>query len=352
MLLYIHIPFCDSKCFYCSFNSYTNLHDKIDSYMKSLTNSLKWHLEHFNVGFKSIESIFIGGGTPSVVDAKYYKELFELLHPYKKENIEITTEANPNSATLNWLEGMKNLGVNRVSFGVQSFNENKLKALNRAHSKKDAINAINYAKRVGINNISIDLIYDFLGDSKELIKADLDLAFSLPINHISTYELTIERGTNFYKRPEVKSNNETLGFFVRDEIVNRGFDWYEVSNYGVYKSRHNLGYWQYKNYLGIGAGAVGFINNTRYYPHTNIELFIKEPNYFKKEILSAKDMLTEKIFLGLRSIVGINSDLLTKDMKNRADVLVNEGKLEFKNNRYFNKDFFLSDELALFIEGY
>ena len=320
--------------------------------MKSLTTSLKWHLEYFKAEFKTIESIFIGGGTPSVVDAKYYRELFKLLYPYQKENIEITTEANPNSASYNWLKGMKDLGVNRVSFGVQSFNENKLKALNRAHNKTEAINAINYANKAGIENISLDLIYDFLGDSKELIKADLDLAFSLPINHISAYELTIERGTEFYKKPELKSNSETLGFFLRDEIVKRGFSQYEVSNYGVYKSRHNLGYWQYKNYLAVGAGAVGFIDNFRYYPHTNIDLFIKEPSYYKKEILSAKDMLTEKIFLGLRSIVGIDKKILTKDMQNRADILVNEGKLYFKNGRYYNRDFFLSDELALFIEGY
>ena len=320
--------------------------------MKSLTTSLKWHLEHFKVEFKTFESIFIGGGTPSVVDSQYYSELFKLLYPYQKENIEITTEANPNSASYNWLKGMKDLGVNRVSFGVQSFNENKLKALNRAHNKIDAINAINYANKAGIENISLDLIYDFLGDSKELIKADLDLAFSLPINHISTYELTIERGTEFYKKPELKSNSETLGFFLRDEIIKRGFSQYEVSNYGVYKSRHNLGYWQYKNYLGVGAGAVGFINNARYYPHTNIDLFIKEPNYYKKEILSTKDILTEKIFLGLRSIVGVDKKILTKDMQNRADILVNEGKLYLKNGRYYNRDFFLSDELALFIEGY
>ncbi len=351
MLLYIHIPFCDSKCFYCSFNSYTNLHDRIINYMKFLLVGLKWELNRFKVEKNSIETIFIGGGTPSVVPAKLYSDIFEYLYPYLKENIEITTEANPNSATKEWLEGMKSLGVNRVSFGVQSFNDTKLKALNRVHSKIEAIKAVDIANKVGLENISIDLIYDFAGDSKELLGKDLDIAFSLPINHISTYELIIERGTEFYKKDNIKANSESLGFFVREQIVKRGFCQYEVSNYGTYQSRHNLGYWKYKNYLGIGAGAVGFVDGVRYYPHTNIDLYIKEPTKIREEHLSSSEILTEKIFLGLRSIVGVEKKILTKDMTQRADILVNERKLEFKDGKYFNKEFFLSDELAIFIYG-
>ena len=319
--------------------------------MKSLLNGLKWDLNRFNLAKNSIETIFIGGGTPSVVPAKLYKEIFEYLYPYLKENIEITTEANPNSASKNWLEGMKSLGVNRVSFGVQSFNNDKLKLLNRAHNKIEAINAIESAKKVGIDNISIDLIYDFTGDTKESLNSDLEMAFKLPINHISTYELTIERGTEFYKQKEVKTNNESLGFFVRDKIVENGFLQYEVSNYGIYQSRHNIGYWQYKNYLGVGAGAVGFVDGVRYYPHTNIDSYIKEPTKVREEPLTKSDMLSEKIFLGLRSIVGVDRAILTENMANRADILVKEGKLDFKDGRYLNKDYFLSDELALFIDA-
>ncbi len=131
MQLYLHIPFCDSKCFYCSFNSYVNLEDKIDSYFKSLKVSLEYELSYLK---EKITTIYIGGGTPSAVDSRYYKEIFKLLKPHIKDNIEITIEANPNSASKDWLRGVKEIGVNRVSFGVQSFNNKKLKALNRAHT--------------------------------------------------------------------------------------------------------------------------------------------------------------------------------------------------------------------------
>ncbi len=317
--------------------------------MEALYSSLKEKIYKYNIKKNSISSLFIGGGTPSVVEANMYEAIFNFLKPYMAENIEITTEANPNSATKKWLEGMFSLGVNRVSFGVQSFNDKKLKELNRAHSSKDAILAVENAYNIGFKNISIDIIYDFYSDTKELILSDLKQAFKLPINHISSYELTIEKATEFTKRPEVKKNSENLGFILRDYILKRGFKQYEVSNYGAYQSSHNLGYWQHKEYLGIGAGAVGFIANKRLYPHTNIEKFIKEPYFVKEEILSSEDILTEKIFLGLRSIVGVEQNILPKKMQEKADILVNEKKLEFKNKHYYNKEFFLADELTLFI---
>jgi len=349
LLLYLHIPFCDSKCFYCSFNSYTNLGHLYAQYMESLKESLEFQLNKFNLKKELISTLFIGGGTPSTIEPKLYEPIFKLLEPYLEKDAEITTEANPNSATKEWLEEMFNLGVNRVSFGVQSFNDKKLQALNRAHNSKDAIFAVENAYDIGFKNISIDIIYDFAGDSKELILNDLKQAFKLPINHISSYELTIEKATEFFKHPEVKKNSENLGFFLRDYILSKGFKQYEVSNYGRYQSLHNLGYWEYKEYLGVGAGAVGFFENKRVYPHTNIQKFIKEPLFVTEEILSSNDILTEKIFLGLRSIVGIEQKILPLKMQKKADILVNEGKLEFKDKYYYNKEFFLADELALFI---
>jgi oxygen-independent coproporphyrinogen-3 oxidase len=317
------------------------------AYFEALKNSLKEQIKTFKVD--KIDTIFIGGGTPSAIEAKYYEDIFKILNPLLNKNCEITIEANPNSATKRWLREIFNLGINRISFGVQSFNNEKLRLLNRAHSAKEAIDAVENAAKVGFKNISIDIIYDFYLDSKELLLNDLNIAFSLPINHISTYELTIEKATPFSKQKQVKKNNEAFNFLIRDFIISKGFMQYEVSNYGTYKSKHNLGYWMHKNYLGVGAGAVGFFNNFRYYPHTNIAKFIQEPLFFKKELLSKEDLLTEKIFLGLRSEVGINKDILNSNMQKRADILVNEGKLKLVKNRYFNKEFFLSDELALFI---
>jgi len=148
--------------------------------MQALQRQLSFELKRFNVGKKQIKTLFIGGGTPSTVDPELYKPIFELLEPYLQDDAEITTEANPNSATKEWLKGMKNLGVNRVSFGVQSFESEKLKALNRAHTPKQAKEAIIYAKEIGFEHLSLDLIYNYQGDTQKLLLKDIEEAFTLP----------------------------------------------------------------------------------------------------------------------------------------------------------------------------
>ena len=348
MLLYLHIPYCDSKCHYCSFNSYVNRFDTRQSYMQALYRQLSYELERFDVQPGSIETLFIGGGTPSTIDPELYKPVFELITPYLAEDAEMTTEANPNSASESWLRGMKALGINRISFGVQSFDAEKLKALNRAHSPKEAVEAIEAAKRLGLKHLSLDLIYNFQRDSKELLLSDIDQAFSLPIDHISAYELTIEAGTHFAKQPGKRQEDEALARFVVQSIRERGFTQYEISNFGSYQSRHNKGYWRLKNYIGAGAGAVGFLKNRRYYPQTDIDAYIADPLKIKEEYLTADELLTEKIFLGLRSDIGVKKALLTSAMRSRAEELLNE-KLTFTNGTYYNMDFFLADEIALYL---
>jgi len=349
MLLYIHIPYCDSKCHYCSFNSYVDKFDTRKNYMLALEKQLKYELKLFKVTQGSIETIFIGGGTPSTIHPSLYQPIFELLKPFIKPNAEITTEANPNSATESWLQGMYDLGVNRVSFGVQSFDKKKLKALNRSHSPNDAIRAITNAKKIGFKNLSLDLIYNYQGDTKELLKSDIDQALELPINHISAYELTIEGGTKFAKTPSVRQEDDELAFFVADEITKHGFSHYEISNFGTYQSEHNKGYWELKEYMGVGAGAVGFRKNIRYYPTTDIDIYIKEPLNIHEEHLTKEELLTEKLFLGLRSTIGIKEDILDEAMKKRADFLVEKKKLIKEKNIYKNKNYFISDELVLYI---
>jgi len=317
--------------------------------MQALQRQLSFELKRFNAGEKQIKTLFIGGGTPSTVDPKLYKPIFELLKPYLQDNAEITTEANPNSATKEWLEGMKDLGINRVSFGVQSFDSNKLKALNRAHTPQQAKDAILYAKEIGIEHLSLDLIYNYQGDTQKLLLNDIEEAFSLPINHISAYELTIEDGTKFSTTPQVRQENEDLAFFVADEIKKRGFTHYEISNFGTYQSKHNKGYWELVDYIGAGAGAVGFLKDTRYYPQTNIEFYITNPLNITEELLNKDELLTEKIFLGLRSSIGVQKSLLSENMLGKADVLCKENKLLCKGSHYYNDNFFLSDELALYI---
>ena len=319
--------------------------------MKSLQKQLLFELQRFKATPHSIKSVFIGGGTPSTVSPTLYRPIFELLQPYLSKNAEITTEANPNSASFDWLKGMKKLGVNRVSFGVQSFNEEKLKKLNRSHTPQHAKDAIKNAHSIGFKNISLDIIYNYQGDTQTLLQNDLEIAFSLPINHISAYELTIEENTLFASTPQVKQENEKLAFFVTNTIEKKGFKSYEISNFGTYQSVHNKGYWELKNYMGVGAGAVGFLENKRFYPQTNIEAYIKNPLIIKEEPLTQEELLTEQIFLGLRSIIGVKKSLFGQAMLKNASFLVQEGKLEEDEKHFYNRNFFLSDELALFILG-
>ena len=351
MLLYIHIPFCDSKCSYCAFNSYVDkFHLKLE-YMIALKTQLQDELQRFNAKEQSIETVFIGGGTPSTVSPELYAPIFELLKPFLHDNLEITSEANPNSATEEWLEGMKNLGVNRISFGVQSFNKEKLKILNRAHSPEQAITAINEAYHVGFKNISLDLIYATLGDTKELLLHDINTAFELPINHISAYALTIEEGTAFESKPQMSAEQLSLTSWIFQTIQERGFKQYEISNFGTYNSAHNLGYWTYKDYMGVGCGAVGKLKNQRFYPSSILEEYIKNPCEVKIETLSEEDIKIEKIFLGLRSSVGISASLLDKQELERANLLVDEKKLFKKKDVFYNEDYLLADEIALFISS-
>jgi oxygen-independent coproporphyrinogen-3 oxidase len=319
--------------------------------MSQLIKQLSFELKRFAVKQGAIDSVFIGGGTPSCVDARLYEGVFGLLDGYLAKDIEITTEANPNSATKEWLKSMRDMGVNRVSFGVQSFDESKLKALARVHTKTQAIQAIEDAFDIGYKNISLDLIYNYQNDTKELLLADITQAFKLPINHISAYELTIEDGTKFALTPQVKQDDENLAFFVQEQIVANGFEHYEISNYGRYKSTHNIGYWKLQDYIGVGSGAVGMKGNHRYYPTTNLDSYLANPLMCEIEELSAKDIQTEKIFLGLRSLVGIDAKILDNDMLQRAKILVDEEKLYLKNGIFYNPNYFVADEIALYILG-
>lgn len=349
MLLYIHIPFCDSKCHYCSFNSYVDLFHLRESYMQALLVQLEYELTRFNAQKESIETVFIGGGTPSTVKPELYRPIFKMLAPYLKEGAEITSEANPNSATQAWLEGMYRLGVNRISFGVQSFNDDKLKKLGRAHKAQEASAALYRAKEAGFKHLSLDLIYGVEGDTKTRLKHDLEEAFKLPIDHLSAYALTIEEGTPFASTPDVANEKLALTQWFLQHMTEH-FPSYEISNFGEYRSRHNLGYWEYKDYIGLGSGAVGFLQNTRYYPTSNVQAYIENPLNIQKESLSAEAIKTEKIFLGLRSIVGVSHELLSQHELQRAQLLVEEQKLTFVEGRFYNDDYLLSDELVLFIQ--
>ena len=321
--------------------------------MNALKKQLKNDLENYVIKHnKKIETVFIGGGTPSTIKPSEYEEIFEMIKPHLEEFAEITTEANPNSASYEWLENMNKLGVNRVSFGVQSFDNDKLKFLGRAHNANSAIKAIQNAKSIGFKGINCDIIYGVQNDTMESLKKDFDTAFSLPITHLSAYSLTIEEGTKFFDRSSVKIDDEELSYEIFDYINKQGFHQYEISNFAknkVSESKHNYGYWQHKEYLGVGAGAVGYVNQEIHYPSKSIEEYIQNPLFFDVEKIDLDDVKTEKILLGFRSLNGVEKSLFNEEEMKKIDDLIQYDKVYIEKNRVFNKNFLLSDELALYI---
>ncbi len=317
--------------------------------MQRITEQLQFELEKFASQKKSISSLFIGGGTPSTILASWYEPFFDIIKPYLQDDAEVTSEANPHSATQEWIAHVHALGVNRLSFGVQSFNEKKLAFLGRNHTPKIALQAIENAAKEGIENISLDLIYGTTLDTEILLQEDLRIASSLPINHISAYALTLEEETPFYTRKDVANGSEELARNFVKNIIESGFPQYEISNFGRYQSKHNKGYWEHQDYLGIGAGAVGFLQNRRFYPTKSIEEYAQNPLQQEIEILSNEDLHIEQIFLGLRSVVGISLEYFDSKEMERVNLLIKEKKLTWHENRVFNNDYFLSDEIALFI---
>lgn len=344
-LLYIHIPFCDSKCFYCSFNSYTNLHHTQDRYIKSLIKQFYYEINKF--GITEFRTIYIGGGTPSTLSIKNLEFIFEAISPYFTSSAEITIEANPNSASEIWLQKAKDLGVNRISLGVQSFNSEKLQFLGRNHSKELAINSIKLAEKVEFKNINIDIIYNTIMDSRELLEKDMNIIDNLPISHISLYSLIVEDMTPFANQDNVQNDNLEDEKWLIHRIEKR-FPQYEVSNFGK-QSEHNSGYWKGENYIGIGSGAVGFWKDKRYYPNKDIEKYIKNPLDIEEEILSDDDLKLESLLLGFRSNIGVSCDILNKNDIKEAEFLVKKGILYFSEseNRFFNKNYLLTDEIIL-----
>ncbi len=345
MHLYIHIPFCDSKCGYCAFFSKVNQNSLITPYFEALLKDLKYQIQYFRI--KNISSIFIGGGTPNFVDHNFYNKIFEYLIPFCIKDCEITLEANPNLLTKEWLLHLKKLGLNRLSLGVQSFFDDKLAMLERNHSKKDIIYAFEIANKY-LDNVNIDLIYDCKLDSKDRLEQEISFATNLKVNHISAYSLSIDSNSRFgeQKRYDLQSLNG-FGSFIRECLSDYGFKQYEVSNFAyTNKCKHNLGYWRGDEYIGVGASAVGRIKNIRYQSLANIHKYINNPLYKKEEYLSKKDLEFESIFLGLRSEVGVNKNLL--DSK-KLNIVINEGLCYEYNCRIYSNDFFLADSLSLYL---
>jgi len=262
--LYIHYPWCVKKCPYCDFNSHEG--DPQADYISALIRDLDCDLKYLQN--RQIHSIFIGGGTPSLMSIDDARELFKGLRQKLSipNNIEITLEANPGTFDANKFAQFRELGINRLSIGVQSFNNKNLEFLGRIHSSKEAIQAISEAQKVGFENINIDLMYGLKNQTTELCMEDLSCAIELQPNHISFYQLTLEANTLFAKYPPklpAEDNIWEMGEKGAALLQNSGFEQYEISAYGKIPSQHNINYWEFGDYLGIGAGAHGKITDIK-----------------------------------------------------------------------------------------
>ena len=260
LALYIHYPWCVKKCPYCDFNSHELSDNRgyIDALLDDLDNDLTY------VQGRSIYSIFIGGGTPSLMSESDLSKLFDGLRSRLNfdHNIEITLEANPGTFEVEKFSAFREIGVNRLSIGVQSFNNEHLKSLGRIHSADNAIYACEQAKQVGFDNFNIDLMYGLKGQSINDCLSDLNQAIDLNPQHISFYQLTIEPNTLFAKFPPLLPADDDIWQMGEQGVKlleQHGFERYEVSAFGKTPSQHNLNYWQFGDYIGIGAGAHGKI---------------------------------------------------------------------------------------------
>ena len=337
--LYIHIPFCVSKCKYCDFNSYKLNLEKKRKYLKALQKEMEFYKEEV-VG-KNIETIFIGGGTPSILNENEIKFLFdEIKNNFNiKKDAEITMECNPGTLTLEKLKVMKDCGVNRLSIGLQAVQNQHLNYIGRIHTYEEFEKNYKQAKEVGFENINIDLMYALPNQSREDWMESLEKVVKLKPTHISAYSLILEEGTelfNMYERKEFKLLDEDTDIEMYKYTINylksNGYDQYEISNYAKkgYECKHNILYWKCKNYVGLGASASGFLNKTRYNNVCGLDEYEEIIYSGKKpleweEKLSIKDEIEESIFLGLRMNEGIKfEDFLEKYNFNFKEEYKNE----------------------------
>ncbi len=365
--IYVHIPFCDHKCIYCDFYSIItdeNQNAFIESIKKEITNQSEL------LSGKIIKSIFFGGGTPSLLDPNQLNSILELLKTYSKIDsyTEITLETNPGTVDLQKLKEFRNLGFNRISIGVQSFDDNDLKFLTRIHDKRTAINTIDNAGLAGFSNINIDLIFSIPKQSQKTWKMNLELAVSLPIQHISAYSLILERGTILNKMVldgEIKLKDEDFDAnqyeYTLEYLSEKGFEQYEVSNFceSGFECKHNLAYWEHKNYLGFGPSAHSFLNGKRWWNYSSLKMYIEAINtkgnaIRGNETLSKKEMQQEYIMLALRSrgldLERLNNlfgkEWLFRNEEKLSD-LIKEGHITRSNNfiKFATSGYLLCDEI-------
>ena len=307
---YIHIPFCKGtnggKCKYCSFVSFTKL-ELMTGYIFSLLKEI-----NDNYQGETLNTLYFGGGTPSVVPIDLLKKLIKKFNITK--NSEITIEVNPDDCNLEYLKLLKEIGFNRLSIGAQTFDDRLLNLIGRRHNSNQTKTAVQDAKTAGFDNISLDLMYGLPTQTIEGLKKDLEQYLELDIQHISTYGLKIESGSYWgtHTPDNIPDNDMQADMYeeINNILTHAGYERYEVSNFGKkgYESRHNLNYWNNEEYYGFGVSAHGYTSGIRYSNYCKIEEYLNNPTSHEYgKFLTEKEKLEEEIFLGFRKTEGINN---------------------------------------------
>ncbi len=318
--LYIHIPFCKSKCHYCDFNSQAGKEALIEAYFHTLQQEIRNSSEHMRDCV--ISSIFIGGGTPSLPDAKYTYQLMNACKQYFKidSKAEITIESNPGTLTYEKLLSYRIIGINRLSMGLQACQDVHLKKLGRIHSAEDFMANYEAAVKAGFKNINADLIFGIPGQTVNDWRETVDRVIRLGLQHISCYSLKIEEETPFYDmlragslQPVDDELDRRMYWYAVDELKKRGYIHYEISNFSLpgYECRHNLVYWEAEEYLGIGAGAHSYLGGKRYNNIYDIEDYINitvnNGNPAENvQLIDRTESMAEYMILGLRLVEGVS----------------------------------------------
>lgn len=349
--IYIHIPFCKRICSYCDFYKSAVL-SFIPDYLAALEKELE--IRNSYLGKEPVETIYIGGGTPSLLTACQLSRIFENINSNFTitADCEITLEANPDDLTLEYLEQIRKMTpVNRLSIGIQSFHDNDLRFLNRRHNAAQAISCIHNAQLQGFHNLSIDLIYGIPGMDTDQWKRNLEQAFSLEIQHLSAYHLTIEKGTLLHKKLEKGEiqpvqEEESLRQFamLRKMATGHGFVHYEISNLareGLF-SKHNSNYWNEKKYLGAGPAAHSYDLTTRQWNIADLKKYIRaiesKESFFIKEKLDDRTRFNERLMVSLRTMQGLDAGGILQDFGEERFQILEKTALPFISGGYLVKE--------------
>lgn len=364
--IYLHIPFCKSKCAYCNFFSLVT-EKKMDDYVSALKKEIINRKSY--LGDDVVKTIYFGGGTPSLLPIKYVDEILELLHENYNivSNPEVTLEINPDTIDKDKMLALKYLGVNRMSVGIQSFNDDDLRYLGRRHDSRHALQVLDDLSGVGFDRITLDLIYGMPTLTEEKWNHNLDIFFSTGISHLSAYALTVEPKTILGQKIEKEelqevSEEDTIRHYniLVERTKENGFEHYEISNFAKEgcRSQHNSIYWQDVKYLGLGPSAHSYDGNSRQWNVSNLTKYIQlvedSGEYYEKEILALDDKFNEYVMTSLRTSWGCNVDKIERDygesyahnfLKNVKKYL-DSGIMLMKDN-----NFLLTDEGMLFADG-